>query len=203
MSKSGGRPTEWMSAREPGSRRAARFWLLVIVIAIVAMLVVPAFASAAVTNVGTGATSFATGASLSLAVPSGAVGDLLLAHVNYRATATVSNITPAAGWTLLVNTTTATAADGQAIYYKWATATSESNFTWDYTLSTGTRRSGGAVVRYRGVDNSAAPAFTSNRGTPIASAVTASGLTTTKANTWIVAFMGYYGRTTIAESLPG
>ena len=190
---------EWSSAWETRNTRAARFWLLVMLVALLAMLVVPAIASAAVSSVGTGATTFASNAQLSLAVPSGAVGDLLLAQVNYRATATVSNITPAAGWTLLVNTTTATAADGQAIYYKWATATSESNFTWDYTLSTGTRRSGGAVVRYRGVDSAAAPVVTSNRGTTSSSAVTASGLTTTKANTWIATFMGYYGTTTIAN----
>lgn len=160
----------------------------------------PKQASAAIAVVGVSTPVFNTTAAnpttLSLPVPSGAIGDLLLLHVDHRYDATA--YPTISGWTLL-DGTASTTVNGQAIYWKVATAASESNVSVSIGTSGANGRSGGVIHRYSGVDTSAAPQITTAVGTTTASAVTATGVTTTVANSWIVTFMGYYGTGTIAN----
>jgi putative cell wall-binding protein len=163
-----------------------------------------AFAAVSFVGVGSATGTWAEGTtggsnpvSIVMPVPSGNVGDLLLCQVNFRGGSTGTIPVTFTGWTLL-DRTNSTNADGQAVYYRVADGTEPANYTWTYTDSANRSRAAGNILRYRGVDTATAPVITGNSGT--ASPATATGLTTTVANTWIVPLFGNYNTTTIGAT---
>ncbi|MEI8082917.1 MAG: YDG domain-containing protein, partial [Actinomycetes bacterium] len=181
---------------------------VVLAVAIAAMGAAASPAIAAIGYVGVGSATgvWAEGASgggnpvsIVLPVPSGNIGDLLICQVNFRGGSTGTTSTAFAGWTGL-NRTNSGNADGQVIYYRIATAASEGPYTWTYTDSANRSRAVGNIIRYRGVDATSGLKFTANSGT--ISPSTATSLTTTVANTVIVAFHGNYNTTAIGTSSP-
>ncbi|MEI8083731.1 MAG: hypothetical protein WCI74_17985, partial [Actinomycetes bacterium] len=178
--------------------------LLALAVAVMALTAGTAFAAVTYVGVGSATGVWAEGAvspgpvSISMPAPSGSVGDVLICQVNFRGGTDGTIPATFTGWTLL-DRTDSTTADGQVVYYRIATATTEGPYTWTYTNSSGSRsRAAGNIIRYSGVDTSTPPAVTGNSGTT--SLASANGLTTSAANTKILAFFGNYNTTAIGTS---
>jgi hypothetical protein len=188
MSTSGGRISKRRVARESGSRRTARFWLFVILIALVAMLIVPAIASATVAPRGTATSATTTNTNLTIAKPTGVTaGDLMLVTIaksNNRTTAP-----SATGWALIsgANLGGGTYRYG-AVLYKVATADDAGVANYTFALGTGTDNAAGGIVAFSGVD--ASTPFDVTPGAILVNAssntVTATGITTASANAAVV-----------------
>ena len=185
---SGGPAVKRRSARESGSRRAARFWLFVILIALVAMLIVPAIASATVAQRGAATTATTTNTNLTIAKPTGVTtGDLMLVTIaksNNRTTAP-----SATGWTLVggANLGGMTYRYG-AVLYRVATAGDAAVTNYTFALGAGTDNAAGGIVAFSGV-NSSTP-FDVTPGAILvngsSNTVTATGITTASANAAVV-----------------
>lgn len=147
------------------------------------------FKSAAAASQGSGVLS------LPIGKPSGTVtGDVMVAAIGFRPE--TATITPPSGWTLArrINNSGATA-NGLAIYYKVATASEPSSYTWTFSSSTGTA---GGISAFSGVDtanpldaeNGQATASSLSHATP--------SITTTVANTMLVASFAFSSSATWA-----
>lgn len=145
----------------------------------------PAFVGVATGNNGEGSTT------LTLPVPSGATGDLLLAVVGVE----VNPSTPTpAGWTAVPNFTGFNGAicasgDGAGIrcqlsaFWKIASSASEGSVSWIFGPNP--RSAAGAILRYSGIDATSPIAQTADQnGT--GTTLTAPSVTTTEASTRVV-----------------
>jgi inosine-uridine nucleoside N-ribohydrolase len=184
------------------SRRISSFWRSVTVVlcgsplAVLTALAGASPASAAVTSRGPAtiisypSTSTTT---ISVTTPAGTTaGDLVLATIGIGATGATTQtvITPPAGWTL-VNRTNHTTTDGLAVY-RHAFASGESSYTFTTNLPVG----GVAVLSsWAGVDlANPVDVVAGLDSRPTTGAVVAPSVTTTTANTVLVAnYFGYRG----------
>ncbi len=184
------------------SRRISSFWRSITVVICGAPLAVltavagASPASAAVTSRGPATViSYASTSTttISLAAPTGTVaGDVVLATIGIGATgATIQpTITPPAGWTL-VNRTNHATSDALAVY-RHAFATGESS----YTFTTGVPVGGVALLSsWVGVDlTNPVDVVAGLDSVPTTTTVVAPSVTTTTANTVLVAhYFGYRG----------
>jgi hypothetical protein len=180
----------------------------VVAMAMALLMLVPSAALAAVEFVqsGTGRTgsgeSGNAAGSLPIDKPDGlAVGDFMLAQVTFetgRTAGTDSQITPP-GWTLVRrtnapdgNSTTSAGAGtgtdlGQAIFYRFATASDVSASTFSFPFATN-QRAAGAMLRYTGVHKDDPIVASSGRGGANGNLV-APGVHA-EANSMVVAFLG-------------
>ena len=143
-------------------------------------------ASAAGTNTGT--------TSLVLAKPTGTTtNDVLVAAVTVRGTPT---ITPPLGWTA-VRTDTRGTALRQAVFVHVA-GVGEPLYTWTFSQA---QTAVGTIAAYSGVDTSHPIDADNGQTTASSTTITAPSVTTTMANTQLVAFFGIAGKTAI--STPG
>ena len=119
-------------------------------------LLLPAGRSMAANNIlfeaaSTTPTTSGVSTTLQITSPAGIeAGDFLLAQIAFEKGSDVTAITAPAGWTLEVRTNQINNI-GQAVYYKFATASDEaaSDFTWSFSISV---KSAGGILRYSGVD---------------------------------------------------
>ncbi len=162
-------------------RRAA---LLLRCCVVVALLLTPFAAQAAITWVGSGAAGSSTGSnSRSLAIPTIADGDLLVAHVAVRGNNNA--ITPPAGWSLVDQTYGSGNKVTQGIYYRVGSAAeSGSTATWGFSASD---NNVGIIRAYRGVD-ATTPIGVWSAGTGTSTTLTAPSVTTTVADAWLLGF---------------
>jgi hypothetical protein len=140
--------------------------------------------SAAAANTGT--------ASLVLPTPAGTTADdVLLAAVTVRGTPT---ITPPPGWTL-VRTDTRGTALRQAVFVHVAGGGEPPSYSWTFSQAL---TAVGTIAAYSGVDT--ADPIDADAGLAAASSatITAPSLTTSVANTQLVAFFGITGKTAIS-----
>jgi hypothetical protein len=130
-------------------------------------------------------------ASLILPKPAGTVtGDVLLAAVTVRGTPT---ITPPSGWTV-VRTDTRGTALRQAVFMRVAAAGEPTSYTWTFSQAA---TAVGTIGAYTGVDTANPLNGNSGQTTASSATITAPSITTTVANTRLVAFFGITGKTTI------
>jgi hypothetical protein len=132
--------------------------------------------------------------SLTITTPSSvSAGNLLLAQITVIGGSSAT-ITAHADWTLLKRGNNGTNI-AQAIYYRIATGSEQTSYTWSFD---GNRRASGGILRYSGVDTSSLPfVFTENTGN--GTTLTATGLTTTVANSYLVTFFGNASTNTLTE----
>ncbi len=129
----------------------------IIIGVIVALFLLSAQVTAAITYQGAQWSSASGSGSLSLAInrPTGAAGDVLIAQITVTGRSANPTINAPTGWTLVNRTNYGTGAGqiGQAIYYRvWASG-EPTSYTWSFSGgSSGTRYAIGNIVSYRGVD---------------------------------------------------
>src|SRR5688572_17817038 len=113
-------------------------------------------------------------------VPAGTVsGDVMVAHIVYRATTTVT-LTPPAGWTQIGTLLTTAGAGGstplrQAIYYRVATAAEPASYQWSISA---VRRVTGMIATFSGV-HTTTPINVFSQQTGSGTSIVAPSLTTT------------------------
>jgi len=105
-------------------------------------------------TVGTSSTNISndvTYTEITLNKPSGAVaGDFLIANISFKGGISVATITPPTGWTLLERTDNEDNV-GIASYWKVATTSDPSSWTWNFNVQT---RGAGGITPFSGVDTS-------------------------------------------------
>ena len=141
-------------------------------------------ASAAGTNTGT--------TSLVLAKPIGTTtNDVLVAAVTVRG---VPTITPPLGWTA-VRTDTRGTALRQAVFVHVAGVSEPTSYTWTFSQA---QTAVGTIAAYSGVDTSHPIDAHNGLASTASATITAPSVTTTMANTQLVAFFGIAGKTTVS-----
>ena len=155
----------------------------------------PATVSIAVTAPGSGSIALravasgtnAATTSLVLPRPTGTVaGDVLVAAITVRNAPT---ITPPAGWTL-VRRTVRSGSFSQAVFVHAVGAGEPATNTFTLSIA---RTAIGTIAAYSGVDTANPIVANSGLGTSASTSITAPSLTTTVANTHLVAFFGTAG----------
>ncbi len=148
-------------------------------------LTAPAIAGSTTANVQS-ATNASTGATtLVISKPtSTASGDFLVAGITVTG-GSGAGLTAPSGWTLIQRTNNASNV-ALFTYYRWAGGSEPTTYTW--TVSPSARASGG-ILRYTGV-NPSNPINGTSTNTGSGTAVTANSITTTSAQTAVVAFYG-------------
>ncbi|MBI2967953.1 MAG: T9SS type A sorting domain-containing protein [Bacteroidetes bacterium] len=146
-------------------------------------------------------TNTTTGTSIIITKPAGTTtNDVMVAHIAEDASGPTSITSP--GWTQIraLNNT-------NYLYtvtlYKVATAGEPANYTFTYSGSSGWSISGG-IITYRNVDSSTPIDIENGQNTPSASSHSTPSVTTTTANTMLVAFFGldYPGQGTNSNWTP-
>jgi Domain of unknown function (DUF1929)/Bacterial Ig domain/Kelch motif len=126
-----------------------------------------------------------TGTSLVVPKPTGtATGDVLLASVAVRG---VPAIAAPAGWSLVRTDPRGTILK-QAVYVKVAGATEPASYMWTFSVS---KPAAGGISAFAGVDTASPVNASGGQANLSAAAVTAPSVTTTAANTMLVALYGY------------
>ena len=126
------------------------------------------------------------GSSLTINVPSGTVnGDVMIAVVGWY---TATSITPPSGWTLI-----ATQPDGEGVgynssYYRVA-ASEPANYTWNWS---GTSYPAGIIYTFSGV-NTSTPIDVSQVESGTSTSPTASSVTTTVSNDYLITTFEFNG----------
>jgi hypothetical protein len=159
-----------------------------VLVALVALLVAPAVAQAAIAQRGTATTGSSITTALTINKPAGVVaGDVMIVNIAQQGNNTTAP--SLAGWTLIRGADLAggTARYG-AVLYRVANGSEGANFT--FTLGAGTVGSAGAIVAFSGVDGTtpfdvASPAI-SVQGNQVG--VSATTLTTVSNNTAVIMF---------------
>ena len=143
-----------------------------------------AFAGPTYVNRGSSASNSSLDGQLTIVTPSGvASGDLMVAQVMIRRDGVTA--TPPAGWSLIRADDFTGNGLFQALYYKVAGSSEPGNFTWTFSA---TAHRAGAILNYRGA-NTASPIDSHSGQTNLVSTpITAPGITTTVADTTLVAF---------------
>ena len=161
-------------------------WMVVIAVALILLLSIPA--QAAISLATTGATASSTGSiNRDLVVPTIVDGDLLVAHVAIRGNRT---ITPPSGWTLVDQVYVSNGRITQGVYYRVGLAAdSSTTVRWNFNNSDD---NAGVIRAYRGVDTVAPIGnFSGNiNGGTASLTLTALSIATTVANEWIMTFYG-------------
>lgn len=131
--------------------------------------------------------------SLAITKPTGVTqGDVMVAAITASGTGT---ITAPSGWTAIKNTTQGTVLR-QAVYYKVATASEASSYSW----SLGTSRSAaGGIADYSGV-NQTVPVDASATGTAASGNAVAPSVTTSAANDLVIAAAAFATTTTVTPA---
>lgn len=145
-------------------------------------------ASAAISYVGIGSKANTT-SSTTITIPrstSVVAGDFMIAQVALRPNS--PTITPPSGWTFIRRDNSSTNRITTALYYKFATASEPTSYTW--TFSTSLITSGG-IVAYRGVDATTPIDVHSGRVNASGCTLTANSVTTTQANDMLVFIGGF------------
>jgi MSHA biogenesis protein MshQ len=145
------------------------------------------------------ATTGSSAATISVAKPAGiAANDLLLAQVRDTQGTGVTIATPA-GWTK-INQTNNSSNFGQAIYYKVATGSEPASYSWSASPAD---KLGASILAFRGISTSTPINVFGGQATAgKQTSVTAPSVTTTVANTMLVALFGSDGGSP-AITLPG
>lgn len=145
-------------------------------------------ASAAISYVGIASRANTT-ASTTITIPrstSVVAGDFMIAQVAMRPSS--PTIAPPSGWTFIRRDNSSTNRITTALYYKFATASEPTSYTW--TFSTSLITSGG-IVAYRGVDPTTPIDAHSGRVNASGCTLTANSVTTTRANDMLVFIGGF------------
>ncbi len=190
-----------------------RGFVFCLLVAVVVLAAVPAYASAAIcfgNSVGISVSSQTSPNTTTVTAPSGSVGDLLILQFAYNG-GSLSTISVSTGWTLL-NQTNQGQNVGEAIYYRQADGSSTDNVTLTVSRNLQANqyiRISGGILRYGGVDPTVAPlvAVASATNTPLNSP----SVTTTAANSQVISFfvddhygvLAYPTGTTGRYSVPG
>lgn len=144
------------------------------------------FQGATTKNNGSGATT------LVISRPAGAVnGTIMVAQITVRAVATT--ITPPSGWTL-IRRDNSSSSIGAAIYYRIATASEPTSYTWKFNTS---QKASGGVAAYSGVNVTNPIDGQSGRVNSSTSTMTANSITTTTANDKLL----YFGHVATATTV--
>jgi hypothetical protein len=170
---------------------------LAVSIALILTLAIAGTALAAIAYQSNATNQNGAATTLTINKPSGVItGDFLLAQITFEKgsdAGTNTQITPA-GWTLAVRTDNSTNI-GQAILYKFATASEPASYTWTFNQSV---KAAGGILRYTGV-RPVDPINVSLGSTGDSGNLTAPSVTSTEANTLLVAFFGIKKTTTLSE----
>jgi MSHA biogenesis protein MshQ len=172
---------------------------LIIVLTVAAVLVLSIPAQAAISWVATGTAASSTGSnSRDLVVPTIIDNDVLIAHIAIRGSRT---ITPPSGWTLIDQVyVSANSRMTQGIYFKLGLASdSGTTVRWNFDASDD---NAGVICAYRGVDT-ATPIGNFSEATGNSATMTASSITTTVANEWLVTFYGAASDAASPVTTPG
>jgi hypothetical protein len=138
--------------------------------------------------------------SVTCSAPSGLTsGDVMVATVAWY-DGIAASVTPPSGWTLIGTANPGSFVPGgqtsSKIYWKLATGSEPADYTW--TISTGSYSEVG-IIAYSGVDTTT-PIDASSSVESSGGNVTASSVTTTVANTQLIAVLHDYGNTMSAPS---
>lgn len=136
-----------------------------------------AFRSVATVNNGAGSTTVV------ITKPTGVVAnDVMIAHIAVRGGTGVT-ITPPAGWTLIDSLDNSTVYKSST-YYKVATGSEGSNYTFTFSIS---RVAAGIISAYSGVDTAAPINADAVQFNAPATPLTSPSVTTTVNNAWVIA----------------
>jgi len=128
-----------------------------------------------------------------------ASGDVMIALITYRGGDTISVSTVPAGWTEITSRDDG-ASLGMHIYRKVAGGSEPASYTW--TLSSG-NRAAGAILAYRGVDTTSPILTFGSQINGASTSLIAPSITTTVANTMLVAFYGVPNDQNVTIAPPG
>jgi hypothetical protein len=172
--------------------RSARRLLIATVVSVALWLtLVPGSAQAAITFVAPASAQNAAGATtLAIPKPTGVLeGDVMVATVTAKETGTV---TAPSGWTAIKNLTQGTALR-QVTYYKVATASEPTSYSWSLGTS---RAASGGIADYRGV-NPTVPVDATASAVGESGNGNAPSVTTSAANDLVLAVASFAATTTV------
>jgi len=123
--------------------------------------------------------------------PTGLVaGDLMVAFLAQNSPG-APIVSTATGWTNVLNRTyTDGSTVGTSVYYRFATAADISNGSFTFSF-TGSRRSAGAILAFRGVDTVTPINASGSQGNNTSTSLTAPSITTVDNNAMLVALYGF------------
>lgn len=170
-------------------KTAIRMIAVLLVAFLLLELVLPRRAHASIIVQAVTSTNYANASKITIATPSPiAAGDILLAQITFSG-GSGTRVTAPSGWTLLDRKDNGTAVS-QAIYYKVATSSEPTSYTW--TLSASGRFAGG-ITAFRGADTGSPIDGYGGQVNASSTTVTAPTVTTRYANDMIVMLAGYNG----------
>ena len=147
---------------------------------------------------GAGGFSFTSGntsGSLTIARPTDAVaGDVLLAGMTWENEHTTANPVAPSGWTLVQRN--GDNALGQFVYFRVATASEPSSYTWTGRLT----NAAGAIVAFTGVDTTAPVNASAGQVNSTNGQITTPSVTTTRANVRLVGIFGTLSTVTMSAA---
>jgi hypothetical protein len=184
-------------SRRGWPQRAMAVFLLSIVFAgIISFVLKPQGAQAAIAVVNK---STATGASTSVVVtkPSGiATSNVMLAQITFTNTRSTVTVTPPSGWTIIGSLFSSGSVYYQVMYYKVATASEPTSYTW--TLSRSSTYSAG-IAAFSGTSKTAPIDSSASQTDSSSTTLSAPSVNINNNNDMLVSFWGY-GRQINASS---
>jgi hypothetical protein len=170
--------------------------LVLVVLVFIAVAALPADAAVAYRVASMATTGTLTATSLTVPKPTGtAINDVMIASLGVNGGTGVT-LTPPGGWSLIRrdNSTTSLA---KATYYKVVSTTDTNATGYTFTFGATARKATGGIISYSGVSKYAPINISGGQANASGTAMTAPAVTTTVANTQIVALYSASNTTTV------